>query len=169
MRGERGGVLFHHYFLNKKTLILETLAYLKKSCFFDATASPTRWRFPQKIQVLSNSPFPFPFPQPSQEREGVILQFPFPQDVKEWPLIYFFFNLPAPMNHVKMFKGWPPRDAPSKLVQPWYKSFPTDQRGQLEMKKPTRLSNKTSTAWSCTEDQILEPEHDFEYFHWTMT
>ena len=69
-------------------------------------------------------------------------------------------NPPAPMNHVKIFKGWPPRDAPSKLVQLWYKSFPTDfppdQRGQVEMKKPTRLSNKTSTAWSCAEDQILE-------------
>jgi len=23
-------------------------------------------------------------------------------------------------NHVKIFKGWPPRDAPSKLVQLWY-------------------------------------------------
>ena len=28
------------------------------------------------------------------------------------------------MNHVKMFKGWPLPDAPSKLVQLWYKSFP---------------------------------------------
>ena len=37
-----------------------------------------------------------------------------------------------------------------------YKSFQTDQRGQMEMKKPTRLSNKTSHAWSCAEDQILE-------------
>ena len=53
---------------------------------------------------------------------------------------------PAPMNHVKIFKGCPPRDAHSKLVQLWYKIFPTDQRGQLEIKKPTRLSNKTSTA-----------------------
>ena len=63
---------------------------------------------------------------------------------------------PAPMNHVKIFKGWPPRDAPSKLVQLWYKTIPNDQRGQVEMKKPTILSNKTSTAWSCAEDQILE-------------
>jgi len=29
---------------------------------------------------------------------------------------------PAPMNHVQIFKGWPPRDAPSKLVQLWYKT-----------------------------------------------
>ena len=50
------------------------------------------------------------------------------------------------MNHVKIFKGWPPRDAPSKLVQLWYKSLPPDQRGQVEMEKTTRLSNKTSTA-----------------------
>jgi len=28
------------------------------------------------------------------------------------------------MNHVKIFKGWPLQDAPSKLVQLWYKSFP---------------------------------------------
>ena len=53
---------------------------------------------------------------------------------------------PAPMNHVKIFKGWPLRDAPSKLVQLWYKSFPQDQRGLVEMKNPTRLSNKTSNA-----------------------
>ena len=31
---------------------------------------------------------------------------------------------PAPMNHVKIFKGWPLQDAPSMLVQLWYKSFP---------------------------------------------
>jgi len=63
---------------------------------------------------------------------------------------------PAPMNHVKIFKGWPTRDAPSKLVQLWYKTFPPEQRGLVEMKNPTILSNKTSTAWSCAEDQILE-------------
>jgi len=63
---------------------------------------------------------------------------------------------PAPMNHLKIFQGWPPGDAPSKLVQLWHKTFPPDQRGQVEMKKPTRLSNETSTAWSCAEDQILE-------------
>jgi len=28
------------------------------------------------------------------------------------------------MNHVNIFKGWPLQDAPSKLVQLWYKSFP---------------------------------------------
>jgi len=31
---------------------------------------------------------------------------------------------PDPMNHVKIFKGWPLPGAPSKLVQLWYKSFP---------------------------------------------
>jgi len=59
------------------------------------------------------------------------------------------------MNHVKIFKGWPTGDAPSKLVQLWYKTFQADQRG-MELKNPTRLSNKPSTAWSCAEDQILE-------------
>jgi len=81
--------------------------------------------------------------------------------------------LTVPMNHVKKFKGWPPRDAPSKLVQLWYKTFPTDQRGLAEMKTPTRLSNKSSTAWSCAEDQILEnkksPEHGFKYLYWTIS
>ena len=31
---------------------------------------------------------------------------------------------PAPMNHVKIFKGWPLQDAPSNLVQLFYTSFP---------------------------------------------
>ena len=31
---------------------------------------------------------------------------------------------PDPMNHVKIFKGWPLQDAPWKLVELWYKSFP---------------------------------------------
>ena len=53
---------------------------------------------------------------------------------------------PAPMNHVKIFKGWPPLDAPSKLVQLWYETFPPDQRGLVEMKNITGLSNITSTA-----------------------
>ena len=53
---------------------------------------------------------------------------------------------PAPINHVKIFKGWPPRDAPSKLVQLWYKTFSPDQRSLAEMQNPTRLSNKSSTA-----------------------
>jgi len=59
-----------------------------------------------------------------------------------------------PYESCKIFKGWP--HTSFKLAQLWYKSFPPDQRGQAEMKKPTRLSNKTSTAWSCAEDQILE-------------
>jgi len=56
---------------------------------------------------------------------------------------------PAPMNHIKQFKGWPPRDAPSVLVQLCYKKFPPDHDGLVEMNNPTRLSNKTSTALSC--------------------
>ena len=32
---------------------------------------------------------------------------------------------PAPMNHLKIFKGWPLQDAPWWLVQLWYKSFPS--------------------------------------------
>jgi len=50
------------------------------------------------------------------------------------------------MNHVKIFKGWHPRDAPSELVQLWYKKFPPDPIDLVEMNNPTRLSTKTSTA-----------------------
>jgi len=60
------------------------------------------------------------------------------------------------MNHVKIFKGLPLRHVPSKLLQLWYKTFPPDHIDLVEMKNTTRLSNKTSTAWSCAEDQILE-------------
>jgi len=44
-------------------------------------------------------------------------------------------------------------DLPSNLAESRY---PPDQRGLVEMKNPIKLSNKTSTAWSCAEDQILE-------------
>ena len=49
------------------------------------------------------------------------------------------------MNDVKVFKGWPLRDAPYELVQLWYKTFPENKCGFLQMKNPTRLSNKTRT------------------------
>jgi len=55
-------------------------------------------------------------------------------------------TLPDPMNHVKIFKGWPLQDAPSKLVQLWFKSFQKEDFCLAEMKKPTMLSNKRSTA-----------------------
>jgi len=51
---------------------------------------------------------------------------------------------PAPMNHVKIFKGWPLQDAPS--LQLFYKSFPPGRLCLAEMKKPTMLSNTSSTA-----------------------
>jgi len=44
-------------------------------------------------------------------------------------------NPPAPES-CKIFKGWPPPDVPSKLVQLWYKTFESDQRGLVEMKNP---------------------------------
>jgi len=43
--------------------------------------------------------------------------------------MYTYIYPPAPMNRVKIFKGWTPRDAPSKLVQRWYKSLPPDHGG----------------------------------------
>jgi len=56
------------------------------------------------------------------------------------------------MNHAKIFKGWPHRDASWALVL-----HPTDFY-RAEMMKPTMLSNKSSTARSCAENQILENE-----------
>jgi len=60
--------------------------------------------------------------------------------------MYIYVYPPDPMNHAKIFKGWSPRDAPSELVPQWYKTFPPDHFGRVEMNKPTRFSNKTSTA-----------------------
>ena len=66
-------------------------------------------------------------------------------------MIFFFYDLfidlsvpPAPMNRDKLCKGCPPPDAPLKLVQPLYKTFPPDQRDLVEMKG--RSSYKTSIA-----------------------
>jgi len=74
------------------------------------------------------------------------------------------------MNHVKIFKGWPLQDAPSELVLLWYKYFHQADFCLAEMKKPTVLRNKCSTAGSCAEDQIFvgfsrnkSSEQDFEY------
>ena len=45
-----------------------------------------------------------------------------------------------------------------------------------EMKKPTMLSNKSSTAWSCAENQIFvgflriqSSEQDFKYLYWRIS
>jgi len=60
------------------------------------------------------------------------------------------------MNHVKIFKGLPLRFALWYSVHNWFKKIPPDHFGQAEMKKPIGSSNKTSTAQSSAEDQILE-------------
>ena len=60
------------------------------------------------------------------------------------------------MNHAKIFKGQPLRFAVWELVPKWYKTFPPDYIDQVEIKNSTMLSNTTSTASSCAEDQILE-------------
>jgi len=60
------------------------------------------------------------------------------------------------MNHAKIFKGQPRRDALSELVPDWYRKFLPDHIDLAEMNQPTGLSNKTITAWSYAEDQILE-------------
>ena len=75
---------------------------------------------------------------------------------------------PAPMNHVKIFKGWPLRS--------WYNCgtnhFHQADFCLAEMKKPTMLSNKSSTAWSCAENQLFEnksSEQDFKYLYCTIS
>ena len=61
-----------------------------------------------------------------------------------------------PTLHIKVFKGQPRRFALSELVQAWYKTFPPDQNGQVEIDDSTMLRNKTSTAYSCAENEILQ-------------
>ena len=62
----------------------------------------------------------------------------------------------GPYESCKIFKGRARRNAFSKLVHRQYKSFRSDRFCQIEIKNPTRLSNKTNNAWSRAEDQILE-------------
>ena len=56
----------------------------------------------------------------------------------------------------KIPKGKPRRFALFELVPKWYKPFPPDHFGETEKNDSTMLSNTTSTAKSCAEDQILE-------------
>jgi len=60
---------------------------------------------------------------------------------------------PDPMNHIrpinhinKKSKDTPRQFDLSELVPNWYKQFLPDHFGRVEMKKPTRLSNNTSTT-----------------------
>jgi len=70
--------------------------------------------------------------------------------------MYTYIWSASPYESCEIFEGRPRRNAFSKLVHCQYKSFPPDRFCQVEMKNPTRLSNKTSNAWSCAGDQILE-------------
>ena len=56
------------------------------------------------------------------------------------------YTPPNPVQNAKIIKGWYPQDAPLELVPQLYKAFPNDHFGREEMKKPTRLRNKNSTA-----------------------
>ena len=77
-----------------------------------------------------------------------------------------------PYESCKISKGQPHRCALWELVTNWYKTFLPDHIDLVEMKKPTGLSNDTSTAWFCTEDQILEHlilRTTFENLHWMLS
>jgi len=62
---------------------------------------------------------------------------------------------PAPLNHAKILKGWPCWYA-SVLEPSWYNTLPPEHIGLVKMNDSTMLSNKTSTAQSCADDQILD-------------
>ena len=51
-----------------------------------------------------------------------------------------------PYESCKIFKGWPRRNAFSKLLHRQYKSFPPDRFCQVEIKKTSGMSNKHCTA-----------------------
>jgi len=79
---------------------------------------------------------------------------------------------PAPMNRVKYLSA-----GPSKMpLRCWYNCgtnhFHQADFCLAEMNKPTMLSNKSSTAWSCAENQIFvrflrikSSEQDFKYLY----
>jgi len=65
----------------------------------------------------------------------------------------------APMNHVKIFKGCPPRDVPSKLVQLWYKTFPPDQPEKDINPHEKLLGIQWVSNPSAENKQISTPDH----------
>ena len=69
---------------------------------------------------------------------------------------------PAPMNHVKIYKGWPPRDTPSELVQ----NFNEIRKPQLDwvIKPVPHDLMRRIRFW-----RIKSPEQDFEYLYWTIS
>jgi len=69
-------------------------------------------------------------------------------------------------SHVKICKGQPRRFALWKLIPNWCKTFPPDHIDLAEMKKPTWLRNKTSTAYSCVYSwRIQSSEQDVKYLY----
>jgi len=63
-----------------------------------------------------------------------------------WDPVYYRYPPPDPIHHAKRFKGQPYRCALSELVPKWYKTFPPDQNGLVEMNQPTGVSRWPSTA-----------------------
>ena len=81
---------------------------------------------------------------------------------------------PAPMNHVKIFKGCPPRDTPSELVQLWDKTFPLAHIDLTEMKnrlgwvvKPVP-HNLVRRIRFWTRRTKKNSERDIKYMYWTI-
>ena len=71
-------------------------------------------------------------------------------------------RLPSPMNHVKIFKGWPPRDDPSKPVQLWFQSFPLgppkgSTEGLFSFQLPDEVADQGASDIVPTREQLLPP------------
>jgi len=84
--------------------------------------------------------------------------------------VIWFYMLPAPMNHVKIFKGWPLRDAPSEVVQPKYflTTMMVGWKWKIQLDwvinpVPHSLVRRIR-FW-----RIRSPEQDFEYLYWTIS
>ena len=91
---------------------------------------------------------------------------------------------PAPMNHAKIFKGWPHQDASWELVPRWYKSFQPDRfLGTNHFQKADFCLGgkwRSQLCWVIKEVlhdlvrrtrfwRIKSSEQDFKYLYWTIS
>jgi len=97
VRGKRGRVIVHHYFLKKIAHFGETWTPKKIVIFWRKLPlrldSDSKEKICAHVQRSFEFPIPFPFPQSSQKRESVIPRFPFPQDWREWPSLTSIIEL----------------------------------------------------------------------------
>ena len=128
--------------------------------------STSRWRYSQ-IQPISQLERLFCHVSVKRDVQALIFEL--------WNSIrkcHPKWNPPASMNHVKIFKGWPPRDPPSKLVQ--------CGTNHSQLTSVVRWKWKNQLDWVINPVphdlvrrirfcRIKSPEHDFKYLYWTIT